>query len=104
MHIVTRPREETIRVEFNGKIYAVRMDGDGAFVPDDLGWFMCQRGLVGRGYRDDPKPQWEKVGKYGHGDLIPKYQHWCKEIPRSDVDDTATPEAVAAILQRKVKS
>lgn len=99
MHIITRPRPETLTVEFNGKVFEVRMDGDGAYVPHDLGAYMVEKGLVGRGYNPDPKPRWEKRGD-AHGDLIPMFQQWCKEIPKSDVDESVTPEAVANILER----
>jgi len=102
MHIVTRPRPEVLTVKFKDKTYQATMDGNGAFVPEDLGNFMVATGLVGKGHDPDPGPQWEKVGN-GWGAAIPRYQHWCKEIPRSDVDETATPEAVAAILERRAK-
>jgi hypothetical protein len=96
-HIVTRPREEIIRVDFQGKTFEVRMGPDGAFVPEALAQYMMQRGLVGRGFDPDPKPRWEMHGNT-HGDLIDKFARYVKEIPRSDVDEHATPEAVAAIL------
>jgi hypothetical protein len=38
-----------------------------------------------------------------HGDLIPKFQQWVREVPASDIDTAATPAAVAAILERKAK-
>ena len=100
MHIVTRPRPEILTVKFNGKVFEVTMDNDGAYVPSDLGEYMCQRGLVGCGHNPDPGPQWVMHGNV-HGEPIPRFAQWCKEIPESDVDEAATPEAVAAILERK---
>lgn len=97
MHLVCRPREETIRVEFRGKVFEVRMGGEGAFVPEDLGQYMVARGLVGRGHSPDPKPQWEKVGS-GWGDAIDKFAPYVREVPPSDVDEDATPEVIAMIL------
>jgi len=99
-HIVTRPRPEVLTVDFNGHRFEVTMDGEGAFVPADLGEYMVTRGLVGRGSNPDPKPSWERAGD-GHGALIPRFGRWCKQLPPSDVDDNATPAAIAAILERK---
>jgi hypothetical protein len=102
MHIVTRPREETITVDFNGKRYEVHMGSDGAYIPNDLGAYMVAKGLVGPGFNSDPKPRWAMDGTV-HGDLMPMFAQWCKEIPASDIDDATTPEAVAKILERKVR-
>jgi hypothetical protein len=102
-HIVTRPREEVIVVDFGGKRFSVTMGPDGAFVPDALAQHMMQKGLVGRGFNPDPKPQWEMHGRM-HGDLIDKFARYVKEIPKSDQDEHATPEAVAAILASKGNS
>ena len=100
MHIVTRPREEIITVKFNSRVFEVRMTSDGAFVPEDLGAHMVARGLVAKGQNPDPRPRWEALPGGAHGDLIPPYQPWVKEVPKSDVDETATPEAVARILEK----
>jgi hypothetical protein len=100
MHIVTRPRPEVLTVEFKDHTYQVTMDSDGAFVPADLGEYMVAKGLVGKGCNPDPKPQWEMQGD-AYGELIPRFARWVREVPPSDIDDTATPAAVAAILERK---
>ena len=101
MHIVTRPREEVITVKFKCKTYEVHMGSDGAFVPNDLGEHMWMSGLVVKGHNPDPKPQWQNVGTAANpvwGDRIDPFARYVKEIP-SDVDDCATPAAVAAILE-----
>lgn len=91
MYIVTRPRPEVLTIKFKDRTYQVTMDSDGAFVPADLGEYMCQRGLVGRGYNPDPKPQWERVPGGGHGALIPMFDPWCKEItPQSDLKENTS--------------
>jgi hypothetical protein len=102
MHIVTRPREEIITVKFQGKVFEVRMGGDGAYVPANLGEYMVAKGLVSKGHHNDPPPQWvDNNGSWG--DRIDPYASHVKEVPLSDVDETATPAAVAAILGRKTK-
>ncbi len=99
MHIMLRPRHEVLTVKFNNKYFEITLDGE-AWVPNDLGEYMCQRGLVMKGDTKDPGPQWEMNGNT-HGDLKPKFAQWVREVPKSDVDETTTPEAVAAILERK---
>jgi hypothetical protein len=105
VHIITHPRQEIITVDFNGKRFHVTMTDDGAYVPNDLGEYMWRRGLVAKGYNPDPKPRWQLLpngdGGTMWGDRIDPFARYVKEIPKSDVDETATPEAVAAILERK---
>jgi hypothetical protein len=84
MHIVTRPRPEIITVDFNGKRFEVRMDGDGAFVPEDLGQHMVQRGLVGKGHHQDPAPQWEKPADRETG--FPRQQSPSGSLPPAPVE------------------
>jgi hypothetical protein len=62
---------------------------------------MVSLGLVAAGHLNDPKPQWEVLPGGGHGEPIDKYARYIKEIPANDIDEAATPEAVAAILGRK---
>jgi hypothetical protein len=81
MHIVTRPRPEILTVKFGDKYFEVNMNDGDAYVPEDLGQFMISKGLVAKGYRDDPKPSWVLNVDGSHGDLIPRYAHWVKEIP-----------------------
>jgi hypothetical protein len=91
MHIITRPRPEVLTVKFKDKTYEVRMDGDGAFVPADLGEYMVAKGLVGKGYHDDPKPSWAVNSDGSHGALIPRFSQWCKEIASQPTEGKATP-------------
>jgi hypothetical protein len=58
MHICTLPREETLTVKFQGKVFEVRLGSDGAYVPSDLGMHMVSRGLVAKDNMPDPPPQW----------------------------------------------
>jgi hypothetical protein len=101
LHVVTFPREETITVKFQGKVFEVRMGSDGAFIPEPLALHMCALGLVGRGDKPDPRPEWETLPGGGHGDLIEKYSRYVREIPKSDLDEAAAqPKAIAAILRK----
>jgi hypothetical protein len=102
MHVVTKPRPEVLTVTFQGKVYEVTMTENGAHVPPNLGEHMLATGLVARGHEPDLKPQWE-MRNGAWGDAIPMYQNWVREVPRSDVDETAAPEAVAKILEQKYR-
>lgn len=99
-HVITRPRPEVLTVDFNGKRYEVTLTENGAHAPSNLAEYMIQRGLVARGHEPDPGPQWEKHSK-GWGDRIDPFARFVKEIPKSDIDENATPAAVAAILAKR---
>jgi hypothetical protein len=78
MHIVSRPRLEIITVEFKDRVWEVRLEGD-AYVPQDLGEYMCQRGLVDRSTTPNPKPQWEMHGGV-HGAAINPFARYVKDV------------------------
>jgi hypothetical protein len=91
MHIITRPRPETIRVEFQNKTFEVSMTSDGAFVPDNLGQHMIALGLVGAGHLPNPKPEFEKTASGGWGALIPMFSRYVREIPKAQPQERKQP-------------
>jgi hypothetical protein len=81
MHVVVRARDEAITIKLpDGKIYRVMMRDGEAHVPDDVGRYMIEHGYVAAGSAPNPKPQWAQTPGGGHGDLIPMFDPWCKEI------------------------
>jgi hypothetical protein len=81
MHIVCKPRDETITIKLDdGRIFKVTLRDGEAHVPDHVGRFMIDKGYVAAGSAPNPKPQWEKVSGGGHGALIPMFSQWCTEI------------------------
>jgi hypothetical protein len=81
MHIVLLPgqRSEVLQVEFNGRVFEVTFNGDGAHVPNDLGNHMLAQGLVAAGYSPNPKPRFERYGNT-HGKELPMFEPWVKEV------------------------
>ena len=89
MHVVVRARDEAITIKLDdGRIYRVTMRDGEAHVPDHVGRYMIEKGYVALGSAPNPKPRWEPLVGGGHGDLIPMFDRWCKEIvPQSDLKE-----------------
>jgi hypothetical protein len=43
-----------------------------------------------RGDRNDPPPQWAQVPGGGHGELLPRFERWVKEISPTEGDQHDT--------------
>jgi hypothetical protein len=79
MHFIPRQRKEIINVEFKNRVFEVTLDGD-AYVPNDLAQHMIAKGLVAKGFNPDPRPRWERNSDGSHGELIPMFSPWVKEL------------------------
>jgi hypothetical protein len=88
MHVVVRARDEAITIKLpDGRIYRVTLRNGEAHVPDHVGRYMIDKGYVALGSAPNPKPQWAQTPG-GHGDLIPMFDPWCREIlPQSDLKE-----------------
>jgi hypothetical protein len=86
MHIVAKPRDESLTIKLDdGRIYRVTIRDGAAHVPDHVGRFIIERGYVAQGSEPNPRPQWERIAGGGHGALIPMFSRWCEEIsPQSE--------------------
>jgi hypothetical protein len=83
MHIVCKPRDETITIKLpDNRIFKVTLRNGEAHVPEPIGRYMIEKGYVAQGSAPPPKPSWELMPDGGHGALIDMFEPWVREIQK----------------------
>jgi hypothetical protein len=80
MHVKHLQKGAPIKVEFEGRMYEILLDADGAYVPHRLGEHMIALGLVARDSDDNPRPRWELLPGGAHGKQLEMFEPWVKRI------------------------
>lgn len=81
MHIVLKQRNETLTIKMpDAKIFKITFFDGQAFVPEQVGRFMIEKGFVAQGPEtQNAKPEFERVGN-GWGAALPLFHRYCTEI------------------------
>jgi hypothetical protein len=81
MHIVLKQRNETLTIKTpDAKIFKITFFDGQAFVPEQIGRFMIEKGFVTQGPEtQNPKPEFEALAG-GWGKQLPLFHKFCIEI------------------------
>jgi hypothetical protein len=81
MHVTLRTRpDESLTVKLpDGRIFTVTFRDSAAHVPEHVGRYLIEKGFATAGDEPNPKPAFKQTVS-GHGDLIPMFEPWCKDI------------------------
>jgi hypothetical protein len=92
MHIVCKPRDETLTIKIaDGRVFKVTLRNGEAHVPDHVGKYLIEKGYVVAGSAPNPKPEFERVAGGGWGALLDMFDPWCKELTSQPTEGKATP-------------
>ena len=85
MHVVLKQRNETLTLKTpDAKIFKITFYDGQAFVPEQVGRFMIEKGFVAQGPEtQNPKPEFEALPGGGWGAALPLFHRYCQEITPS---------------------